>query len=34
MPTTIFIGADGDVQHTFSGALNKATLRSLIDTHL
>lgn len=34
MPTTVFIGADGSVQHTFSGALNKATLRRLIETHL
>ncbi|MFW2382057.1 MAG: TlpA family protein disulfide reductase [Acidimicrobiales bacterium] len=34
MPTTVFIAADGTVQHTFSGALNKATLRKLIDTHL
>ncbi len=34
MPTTVFIAADGSVQHTFSGALNKATLRRLIKTHL
>ena len=34
MPTTVFIAADGTVQHTFSGALNKSTLRRLIDTHL
>ncbi|NNE95789.1 MAG: TlpA family protein disulfide reductase [Acidimicrobiales bacterium] len=34
MPTTVFIADDGTVQHTFSGALNKATLRRLIDTHL
>lgn len=34
MPTTVFIAADGSVQHTFSGALNKATLRRLIETHL
>ena len=34
MPTTVFIAADGTVQHTFSGALNKATLRRLIETHL
>lgn len=34
MPTTVFIDAGGNVQHTFSGALNKATLRRLINTHL
>lgn len=34
MPTTVFVAADGTVEHTFSGALNKATLRQLIQTHL
>ncbi len=34
MPTTVFITADGEVAHTFSGALTAATLDGLIDEHL
>lgn len=34
MPTTVFITAEGDVAHTFSGALELDELDDLIDEHL
>lgn len=34
MPTTAFVSADGDVVHTFSGALSEEALTELIYEHL
>lgn len=34
MPTTVFLDADGVVQHTFAGRLTEETLRDLIGEHL
>ncbi len=34
MPTTVFINADGEIQRTFSGALDEASLTALINETL
>ena len=34
MPSTAFIGPDGDVRHLYTGVLNEELLQELIDEHL
>jgi hypothetical protein len=34
MPTTVFVSADGQIAHMFSGALTAEALDGLIDEHL
>lgn len=34
MPSTVFIGPDGDVRHLYTGVLNEELLQELIDEHL